>query len=91
MINRKFLKLFNETYAFCVNDKDFIDFYNKEKRKEKFNYYLENAIMDYLSNYNLLDKEYLDISFLRIFYYGKKYLIDLDEIYQLFKETIDLY
>ena len=87
-MRRKFLKLFNDTFNYCINDKDFIDFYNKEKRKEKMSYYLEDSIMDYLSNYNLLDKKYLDINYLEIIFYKKSYLIDLDEIFQLFKESI---
>ena len=87
-MRRKFLKLFNDAFNYCINDKDFIDFYNKEKRKEKMSYYLEDSIMDYLSNYNLLDKKYLDINYLEIIFYKKSYLIDLDEIFQLFKESI---
>ncbi|MDY3907220.1 MAG: hypothetical protein SOZ42_01025 [Candidatus Enterosoma sp.] len=87
-MNRKFLKLFNGILNYCLKDKDFIDYYNKEKRKENLSYYLQDSIMDYLSNYNLLDKKYLDVNYLEIKFYKKSYLIDIDEIFQLFKDSI---
>lgn len=88
MKKRIFFKLLNNTCGYLLNDNDFLNLYNKEKRKEKFCYYIENAVMDYLYNFSLLDKEYIDISHLSIKYYGKKHIIDLDCIYDIFKESL---
>lgn len=88
MKKRIFFKLLNNTCDCLLNDNDFLNLYNKEKRKEKFCYYVKNAVMDYLYNFSLLDKEYLDICHLPIKCYGKKYIIDLDCIYDLFEESL---
>lgn len=82
---------FIKEIAECIsNDKDFIDEYNKQKRLNNFSYYASDCILDYLYNYDFLDKEYQDISWLKIKYYGKSYLVDLDTLFSLFKDCLSV-
>ena len=56
-------------------------------RREYFDI-LGDCIKDYLYNFDYLDKEYLDISWLKIKQYGRLCLVDLDTIYDIFKTDL---
>ena len=56
-------------------------------RREYFDI-LGDCIKDYLYNFDYLDKEYLDISWLRIKQNGRFVLVDIDTIYDIFKTDL---
>ena len=49
---------------------------------------LGDCITSYLYDGEYLDKKYLDISWLEIQQYGRTVIVDLDEIYALFKDYL---
>ena len=50
---------------------------------------LGDCITDYLYNgYEYLDKEYLDVSWLKIKQHGRFVLVDIDTIYDIFKTDL---
>lgn len=49
---------------------------------------LGDCITDYLYNFDYLDKEYLDISWLRIKQYGRFVLVDCDTLYDIFMNDL---
>lgn len=49
---------------------------------------LGDCITDYLYNFDYLDKEYLDISWLRIKQNGRFVLVDIDTIYDIFMNDL---
>ena len=46
---------------------------------------LEDSIRSYLYNCDFLDRAYLDISWLRVYQFGKVKYVDLDTIWDMFK------
>lgn len=70
--------------------------YWKEKNQNKtliemrneYRKMLAACITDYLYNFDYLDAEYLDISYLRIKQHGRACLVDLDTIYDIFKTDL---
>lgn len=81
---------------------DFLAYYKKKYPKknlfieteriaagQEYKKTLGDCITDYLYNgYEYLDKEYLDISWLRIKQYGRFVLVDIDTIYDIFTNDL---
>lgn len=55
---------------------------------QKYREILGDSITSYLYDGEYLDKKYLDASYLTIQQYGRTVIIDLDEIYALFKDYL---
>lgn len=91
----------DELFNYLKNDEDFIN-YEKNARAlsnlddemrntlnmNTFYEHLEDAIDDYLCNFDYLDKKYLDITWYET---EQGNLIDVDTLYSIFKEIVDGY
>lgn len=62
---------------------------NESMRQEKRRAYikkLQDDIKFYLYDFDYLDKKYLDISYCIIKQYGKQCIVDIDTLYDIFKD-----
>lgn len=85
-------RLRNKVYKILLNDSDFRKLGEKHQLEEIEYQVLLSDMLVYCFNSDFnpfLEEEYLDISYLRLTYYNKEYLIDLDAIYEVFKEYLE--
>lgn len=61
----------------------------RAEMRAEYLHILEESIKDYLHNCELLDCAYLDISWLCIRQFGKVKYVDLDSIYDTFKDITE--
>lgn len=92
-------RAFNDIFNYLRDDGDFLDAFREywgkkypERNAAMGNEYkktLGDCITDYLYNgFDYLDKEYLDISWLRIKQNGRFVLVDIDTIYDIFTNDL---
>jgi hypothetical protein len=85
-------RLRNKVYKILLNDSDFRKLGEKHKLEDiEYKVILSEALA-YCFNSDFkpfLEEAYLDISYLELNYYNKRYLIDLDAIYEVFKEYVE--
>ena len=93
MGNAKYTKkIFNELYIRLKDDHDFIDCYKRTQGGKGLltcDELIRAAILNYLYNGSYLDKPYMDISYIILNQYGRAVIVNLDEIYEYFKDAID--
>ena len=86
-----------ELKKYLINDDDFLKIYNNSKRKIEFKNYL-NSInylindIDFNFNLYLLDKKYIDLTWLYVFDSNqqKEFILNVDEIYFEYKSIMNI-
>lgn len=81
-----FLRAFDKIYLkTCPQYDSKIESIRQEKRRAYIKK-LQDDIKFYLYNFDYLDKQYLDISWLLIKQYGRARIVDLDTLYDIFTD-----